>query len=155
MCFNNTNISYKNQASRTRGNVKSCCLAKGYTWVGENFDSGVGGEYCIVCGSGSKTTCDDSANGKFSTEAKAKAAGDKSCSAGSTVSVSKESNNCYKYTCSSKSSSKKSSSKKPSGSTEIIVNPPTGNALIIVVWAIGALMIGYSICYFMNRKDNN
>ena len=193
-----TNISYKNQASRTRGNVKACCLAKGYTWVGENFDSGVGGEYCIVCGSGSKTTCDDSANGKytteakarteanksctagstinvskesngcykytcssvttcddsangkFSTEAKAKAAGDKSCAAGSTISVSKESNNCYKYTC-----SRKSSSKKPSGSTEIIVNPPTGNALIMVVWAIGALMIGYSIWYFMNRKDNN
>ena len=49
------NIGYNNsQSERTEANVKACCIAKGWTWVGSNFNSsGNDYEYCVKCGGGS------------------------------------------------------------------------------------------------------
>ena len=57
-----TNISYNNDPDSSpghttgdaRGNIKKCCLSRGYTWVADNYTtSGFGNEYCIKCGGGS------------------------------------------------------------------------------------------------------
>ena len=55
-----TNITYNNSASElTEENAKACCIARGYTWVRENFtSSGYGYEYCIKCSSGGDVTPD-------------------------------------------------------------------------------------------------
>ena len=52
------NIEYNDSATEdTTSNIKSCCTAKGYTWVGENFtSSGYGYEYCIICGSNTNSS---------------------------------------------------------------------------------------------------
>lgn len=49
------NIGYnKSQSERTEANVKACCIAKGWTWVGYNFNSsGNDYEYCVKCGGSS------------------------------------------------------------------------------------------------------
>ncbi len=49
------NIGYNNsQSERTEANVKACCIAKGWTWVGSNFNSsGNDYEYCVKCGGSS------------------------------------------------------------------------------------------------------
>lgn len=49
------NIGYNSsQSERTEANVKACCIAKGWTWVGYNFNSsGNDYEYCVKCGGGS------------------------------------------------------------------------------------------------------
>ncbi len=51
------NIGYNNsQSERTEANVKACCIAKGWTWVGYNFNSsGNDYEYCVKCGGGSSS----------------------------------------------------------------------------------------------------
>ncbi len=51
------NIGYNNsQSERTEANVKACCIAKGWTWVGYNFNSsGNDYEYCVKCGGSSSS----------------------------------------------------------------------------------------------------
>lgn len=123
-----TNITYNNSASElTEGNAKACCIARGYTWVRENFtSSGYGYEYCIKCAGGTPP----------STSEPEPSTGDPKPSTGDPTPTSKPS----------------TSTPTSTPSSNVDENPKTGSIAIFMVWVIAIGTLIYSIAYFKQSK---
>lgn len=118
-----TNITYNNSASElTEGNAKACCMARGYTWVRENFtSSGYGYEYCIKCSSGGDVTPDPIPDPDPEPPT-------------------------------STPTNPPTSTPTSTPSSNVDENPKTGSIAIFMVWVIAIGTLIYSIAYFKQSK---